>query len=140
MTATTFLRIAAIVALLQFAAHTSLIIFSSPKHGPDEVAVVQAMKSHRFNFLGSQRSYWDFYFGYALEAAFICLIEAVLFWQLAAGASTSPLLIRPIAGLFFLFNGVHILLVWRYFFVTPIIPDLLIMASLGLAFLKAAPA
>ncbi len=139
MTATTFLRIAAIVALLQFAAHTSLIIFSSPKHGPEEVAVVQAMKSHRFNFLGSQRSYWDFYFGYALEAAFICLIEAVLFWQLAGGASTSPLLIRRIAGLFFLFNAVHVLLAWRYFFITPMIPDLLIMASLGFAFLKAAP-
>src|SRR5260370_41344365 len=96
------------------------------------------MKSHRFNFLGSQRSYWDFYFGYALEAAFICLIEAVLFWQLAGGASTSPLLIRPIAGLFFLFNAVLVLLVWRYFFITPMIPDVLIMASLGFAFLKAA--
>src|SRR5258708_12558210 len=103
MTATTFLRIAAIVALLQFAAHTSLIIFSSPKHGPEEVAVVQAMKSHRFNFLGSQRSYWDFYFGYALEAAFICLIEAVLFWQFAGGASTSPLLLPPIPWPLFLF-------------------------------------
>src|SRR5260370_34106024 len=102
MAATTFLRIAAIVALLQFAAHTSLIIFSSPKHGPEEVAVVQAMKSHRFNFLGSQRSYWAFYFGYALEAAVICLIEAVLFLQLAWGTWPSPLLIRRIAGLFFL--------------------------------------
>src|SRR5260221_318879 len=77
MTATTFLRIATIVALLQFVAHTSLVVFSSPKHGPEEVSVIQAMKSHRFNFLGSQRSYWDSYFGYALEAAFICLIEAV---------------------------------------------------------------
>ncbi len=138
MTPTTFLRIAAVVALLQFAAHTSLVVFSSPKHGPEEVAVVQAMKTHRFNFLGSQRSYWDFYFGYALEAAFICLIEAVLFWQLAGGMSTSPLLIRSIAALFILFNAVHVVLAWKYFFITPIIPDLLIMACLGLAFLKAA--
>src|SRR5216117_2712862 len=69
------------------------------------------MKTHRFNFLGSQRSYWDFYFGYALEAAFICLIEAVLFWQLAGGMSTSPLLILSIAALFILFNAVHVILV-----------------------------
>ena len=138
MTPTTFLRIASVVALLQFAAHASLVIFSSPKHGPEEVAVVQAMKSHRFNFLGSMRSYWDFYFGYALEAAFICLIEAVLFWQLAGGAITSPLLVRSIAALFILFNAVHMLLAWKYFFITPVIPDLLIMVCLGVAFLKAA--
>jgi hypothetical protein len=138
MTASAFLRIAAAVAALQFAAHTSLVVFSSPKHGPEEVAVVQAMKSQRFNFLGSHRSYWDFYFGYALEAAFICLIEAVLFWQLAGGASTNPLLIRSIAALFILFNTVHVLLAWRYFFITPIIPDLVIIACLGLALLKAA--
>ena len=138
MTPTTFLRIASVVALLQFAAHASLVIFSSPKHGPEEVAVVQAMKSHRFNFLGSMRSYWDFYFGYALEAAFICLIEAVLFWQLAGGAITSPLLVRSIAALFILFNAVHVILAWKYFFITPVIPDLLIMVCLGVAFLKAA--
>jgi len=138
VTPTTFLRIASVVALLQFAAHASLVIFSSPKHGPEEVAVVQAMKSHRFNFLGSMRSYWDFYFGYALEAAFICLIEAVLFWQLAGGAITSPLLVRSIAALFILFNAVHMLLAWKYFFITPVIPDLLIMVCLGVAFLKAA--
>src|SRR5260221_318881 len=49
MTATTFLRIATIVALLQFVAHTSLVVFSSPKHGPEEVSVIQAMKSDRFD-------------------------------------------------------------------------------------------
>ena len=65
MTPPLLLRIAAVVALLQFAAHLLLVVLASPKHGPEEVAVVETMKSHRFDFLGAKRSYWDFYFGYA---------------------------------------------------------------------------
>src|SRR5213593_3211603 len=100
MKPTVLLRIASVVALVQFAAHTLLFVFSSPKHGPEESAVVEAMKAHRFNFIGSMRSYWDFYFGYGLEAAFFCLLEAVLFWQLGTIAKTAPLVIRPIVVLF----------------------------------------
>ena len=64
MTPTMFLRIGSVVALVQFAAHTLLFVSSAPKHGPEETAVVEAMKGHRFDFMGSMRSYWDFYFGY----------------------------------------------------------------------------
>ena len=135
MTPSTLLRIAAVLALLQGAAHATLIVFASPKHGPDEVAVIEAMKSHRFIFLGAQRSYWDFYFGYALIAAIICVVETVLFWQ-AAGLGAG--VIRAVAGVFIAFNLVHAMLASRYFFVTPIIADLLITVCLVLAFLGAA--
>ena len=90
MKTTTFLRIASILALLQFAAHTALTLFGRPGHGAEEIALVEAMKSHHFDFLGSSRSYWDFHFGYALFASFNCLIQAVLFWQLAMFAKTDP--------------------------------------------------
>src|SRR6266581_4174942 len=109
MKPTVLLRIASVVALVQFAAHTLLFVFSSPKHGPEESAVVEAMKAHRFDFIGSMRSYWDFYFGYGLEPAFFCLLEAVLFWQLATIAKT-----------------------------TPLVPDILIAAFLSFAFMTAA--
>ena len=138
MTSATLLRIAAVLALLQGIAHAALIVFASPKHGPEEVAVIEAMKSHRFNFLGAQRSYWDFYFGYALNAAIICLVEAVLFWQVAGVASLSPSVIRPIAGVFIAFNIMHALLAARFFFITPIVPDILITICLVLAFVRAA--
>jgi hypothetical protein len=68
MKPTMLLRIASIVALLQFAAHTLLLVFGAPTHGPEEIAVVEAMKSHHFDFMGLTRSYWDFYFGYGLFA------------------------------------------------------------------------
>jgi hypothetical protein len=138
VTSATLLRIAAVLALLQGIAHAALIVFASPKHGPEEVAVIEAMKSHRFNFLGAQRSYWDFYFGYALIAAIICLVEAVLFWLVAGVASLSPSVIRPIAGVFIAFNIMHALLAARFFFITPIVPDILITLCLVLAFVRAA--
>jgi len=47
------------------------------------VAVIEAMPSNRFDFASATRSYWDFYFGYGIQAAARCLVEAALFWQLA---------------------------------------------------------
>jgi hypothetical protein len=133
MSATLLLRAAAAVACLQFVAHASLFLRSSPRHGPEEVAVVEAMKSHRFDFVGSSRSYWDFYFGYGLFAAFFCLLEAVLFWELAGFASSGPAFVKPVAALFLFANLAHVLLALRYFFITPVIPDVAIALCLGLA-------
>jgi hypothetical protein len=131
----TLLKIAAVLALLQGIAHATLIVFASPKHGAEEVAVIDTMKSRRFNFLGAQRSYWDFYFGYALIAAIICVVEAALFWQVAG---LGPGVIRTVASVFIAFNLIHAVLAWRYFFITPIIPDLLISGCLLAAILRAA--
>jgi hypothetical protein len=138
VTSAILLRIASVVAVLQCAAHTVLILFSSPKHGPEEVAVVEAMKAHKFDFLGSKRSYWDFYFGYALMAAVVCFVQAVLFWQLAEFADVSQPLVRAVTALFLVANVVHALLAWRYFFITPIVPDIVIVVCLALAFVRAA--
>lgn len=132
------LRIASAVAGLQFVAHTLLFVRSAPRHGAEEVAVRDAMKSHRFDFLGSQRSYWDFYYGYGLSAAFVVLIEAVLFWQLASLARSSPSAVMPMVALFLCFNIGHLILMWRYFFITPMIPDALIACCLGVVLWTAA--
>jgi hypothetical protein len=107
------LRLASVVALLQALAHTLLVVFAAPRHGPQEIAVIEATKAHRFDFMGSARSYWDFYFGYALFAAFNCVIEAVLFWQLARFAGAHASLVRPIVGLFFLSNLGYAILCWN---------------------------
>src|SRR2546427_7614596 len=72
MTTSTLLRVTAVIALLQFFGHAALFVRARPTHGDAEVTVVAAMKAHRFNFGGSMRSYWDMYFGYGLQAAFIC--------------------------------------------------------------------
>jgi hypothetical protein len=71
------------------------------------------------------------YFGYGLEAAFICLVEAILFWQLAAIAGTAPAMVRPIVALFLMANIAHAILVTRYFFRVPLVPDALIALLLA---------
>lgn len=131
MTTSTLLRVTAAVALLQFFAHGALFVRAKPTHGDTEVTLVAAMKAHRFNFGGSMRSYWDMYFGYGLEAAFICLVEAILFWQIAAIAGTAPAIVRPIIALFLVANLAHAILVMRYFFVVPLVPDILIVLLLA---------
>jgi hypothetical protein len=125
------LRVAAVVALLQFVGHTALFLRAEPTHGDAEVAVVTAMKAHQFSFGGSLRSYWDMYFGYGIEAAFICLVEAVLFRQLATIAGVAPATVRPIVALFLAANVAHAILVTRFFFLTPLIPDVVIAVLLA---------
>jgi hypothetical protein len=137
MTTASLLRVAAIVALLQFTAHGAVFVRAKPTHGESEIAVVRAMKDHQFDFGGSKRSYWDMYFGYGLEAAFICLVEAILFWQLAASAAVAPAMVKPIVVLFLSANVGHAFLVTRYFFLVPLVPDVLISSLLAWALIRA---
>ena len=88
------------------------------------------MKSGRF-FAGATRSYWDLYFRYGLIAAGVCVVEAILLWELGRVVRADPLSIRPIVALLVVANVGHALLVARYFvFVVPIVFDVLIAALL----------
>ena len=134
MTATLFLRIASVLSLVNCILHTGGV-FSSPSHGAEEIAVVETMKSHHFDVMGSMRSYWDFLFGYGLILSVTLLVQAILFWQLASFAKTNPTWTRPIVALF-LFNCVAVgILCWKYFFIGPAVTQLLIAACLGVAFM-----
>jgi hypothetical protein len=136
LTATLFLRIAAILSLINCAGHTGGM-FSSPRHGAEEVAVIETMKAHHFDVMGSVRSYWDFLFGYGLSVSITLLVQAILFWQLAALAKSNPASIRPIVALF-LFNCIGIAIIsWKYFFIGPAVTQLVVAACLGVAFVKA---
>src|SRR5262249_55986597 len=95
----------------------------------DEVDVISAMRAHAFPFQGFSRSYWDFFVGYGLFAAFTCLVEAVLFWQLAAVGGERA---STVIALFALANIVYAALCWRFFFITPLVFDVAISVSLGL--------
>ena len=130
MTPLILLRTAAVLAGIQGLAHGALFVSVKPRYGAAEVAVIEAMKTNKF-FAGATRSYWDMYFGYGLIAAGVCLVEAVLLWQLGRIAATNPALLRPIVALLIAANIAHLLLVGRYFmFVVPMVFDVLIAALL----------
>ena len=133
MNARVLFRVAAIVALLQWAAHTTLFLRSSAIPLARDRAVIDAMKAHQFQAQIFTRSYWDFYYGSGLMVAFVVLIEAILFSLLAKHATTCGPAVRVVAGMFIVYNVGHALLAWRYFFITPMVPDLVIALLLAAA-------
>jgi hypothetical protein len=138
MTSGLLLRIVSVAALLQFIGHGALFVWARPTHGPEEVAVVTAMRAHAFTFALAPRTYWDMYFGYGLEAAFVCLVEAALFWLLARAPAGNGGLVRSVASLFAIANGAHIVMLVRYFtFPLPIVFDAIIGMGLVVAALLA---
>jgi phosphoglycerol transferase MdoB-like AlkP superfamily enzyme len=140
MNPTLLLRIASFLSLLHCALHTVGGVFGSPKHGAEEVAVLETMKAHRFDVMGSMRTYWDFLFGYGLFVTIALLVQAILFWQLSTLAKANPGSARPIVALFF-FNCVGGAIVsGKYFFIGPAATQSLIAVCLGLAFVTATAA
>ena len=127
----TILRIASLLAALQYGAHVSLFLLAAWRHGPGKLAAIAASRSH---------SYWDFYFGYGLLAILSGLIEVVFLWQLASLAEVNAERIRPMVTLFIFANFAHAFLVWNYFsLLVPVAFDILIATLLGLAFAMARP-
>lgn len=136
MKAALFLRIASMLTLIHCVLHTAGGVFASPRHGAEEIVVIETMKSHQFDVFGSMRSYWDFFLGYGLFVTIVLLVAAIFFWQLAVIAKAAPVWIRPIVVLFFFSYLGTAIISWRYFFLGPAVTELLIAACLLLAFIS----
>ena len=133
-----FLRVASVLMLLHCIGHTLGGVFSvDAPSGTKEGAVVAVMKSNQFDVMGATRSYWDFFIGYGLTISVSELLQAVVFWQLAGLAKSDPRRMRPIIAAFLLANLGFAILAWKYFFLPPLLGDLLITIALGLACLSA---
>jgi hypothetical protein len=140
MTSTLFLRIASVLTLIHCVLHTIGGLLSKPNNGAEEIAVIDAMKSHHFNVMGSMRSYWDFFFGYGLGVTLNLFIQAILFWMLASFVKTSPATVRPIVALFFVNWALLSIISFKYFFIAPGITEVLIAVGLAAAYFTAARA
>ena len=132
------LRVAAVVTLLYCVGHTMGAPWT-PAIGAREAAVIDAMKSVRFDVMGSSRSYWDFYVGFGAVISGYLALQAVVLWQLGALARIDAARVRPIIAVFFVAFAVNAILVWVYFFAVPLILAIVIAACLGLAFVRARP-
>lgn len=137
MKSSRILKLASLLALIQYSAHAFLFLSAKPTHGPEEDAVIRMMKQYHFNFGGFSRSYWDFYFGYGLLGILTGVFEIVVLWQLAALAKANPSHGRPMVALLILFNLAHAALVRQYFFLMPALFDIAVAACLLWAFIAA---
>lgn len=136
MKATIYLRIASVLTLIHAIMHTIGGVFGKPMPGVAEM-VVATMQANRFRAFGVMRSYADFYLGMGLGITISLLVEAVLLWQLGELAKKDAARLRPVFAvlmlgfLAFAFNS------YFYFFLGPVIAEILIALCLGLAIVSA---
>jgi hypothetical protein len=127
-----FLRIAAVLTFIHAVLHTIGGVFGKVPPGPAAVAA-EAMKMNQFLLMGHTRSFWDIYRGMGLAATISLTAEAILFWQLGSLAKTDAPRLRPIMATFLVAYAALALNSYTYFFLGPVIAEIIIVACLGLA-------
>lgn len=131
-----YLRIASILTLLHAVLHTAGGVFAKPQPGAAAEAA-GAMRSNLFIVMGLVRSYWVFYKGMGLAVSVFLAVEAIVFWQLASLAKTDAGRIRPMLVTFLAGYLVLAVVSYRFFFLAPVITEILIALCLGMAVMKA---
>lgn len=127
-----FLRVAAVLTLIHAILHTVGGVFGRIDPGAATIAV-HAMKTNQFLLLGHVRSFWDFYRGLGLAATISLTAESIAFWQLASLAKAAAGRVRPILITFAVAYAVFAVNSYTYFFVGPVIVEILIAACLSMA-------
>jgi predicted cobalt transporter CbtA len=131
-----FLRIASVLTFVHAALHTIGGVFGAPAPGAQQTTVA-VMKANEFAVMGVMRSYWDFYMGFGLVVSVFLTVEAVVFWQLGSLAKTDALRLGPVLAMFLVGYLGAAVVSYRYFFVAPVITEILIAVCLGLAIASA---
>jgi hypothetical protein len=117
MTTTLLLRIASVVSLVFTAGHISGGLQKWSPMGENEV--LRAMTSVRFDTMGANRSYLDFFMGFGWSISVFMLLQTVLLWQLASLARANPALVRPMVAVFALATLASGVIAWRLIFPIP---------------------
>lgn len=131
-----FLRLAAILTFIHAVLHTIGGVFGKPGPGPATTAV-DAMKVNSFLFMGATRTYWDFNRGLGLAVAIFLVAEAIVFWQLASIARSDARRLRPVLITFAIAYVALAANSYFYFFIAPVIVELVIAGFLVLAIISA---
>ena len=135
MTTTVLLRIASIVSLLFTAGHS---LGGLNKWSPmGENDVLKAMTNMRFQTMGANRSYLDFFMGFGWSISVFMLLQTVLLWQLASLAGSDPVRVRPIIAVFALATIVSCVIAWRFIFPVPALFASVLVIVLIAAYLRA---
>src|SRR5260370_18078975 len=97
MTTTLFLRIASVISLIFTIGHTAGGLRKWSPMGDNEV--LSAMTAVRFDAMGANRSYFDFYMGFGWSITAAMVMQTVLLWQMASLPRTDPASVRPMIAL-----------------------------------------
>ena len=130
-----WLRISSIVSVLFAAGHA---LGGRKSWSPlGETAVLSSMRDYRFDVLGVNRSYFDFYLGFGHSLTVFLLLQAVVLWQLGTLARTAPLQVRPIVASFVVATVAGGIVSWIFIFPIPTALSAVLAVCLALAFFAA---
>jgi hypothetical protein len=101
--------------------------------GAAEAAVFQAMQSFRFPVMGFDRTYWEFYRGFALIISLQLAVMMALAWQLGAISRRDPRQALPMAVTLMLGSVGLLALSRMFFFGGPIFMSTIAVLCSGLA-------
>jgi len=106
---------------------------------PGETAVLQSMRTFRFDASGVSRTYWDFYIGFGLYISILLFLNAVVLWQLGATARAEPERARPVVAAFLVASIAGTYVAWRYIFMLPALFSLACAVCLAMAVFTSRP-
>lgn len=127
-----FLRIASVLTLIHSVLHTMGGVFGKPAPGV-AAATDAVMRANQFVVFGVTRTYFDFLRGMGLGVTIFLTAEAIVFWQLGSLAKTGAARLRPIIATFMIAYLVFAMNSYTYFFLMPVIVEIVIAACLGMA-------
>lgn len=135
MSATLWLRVSAVVSLLFTLGH---FMGGTQNWSPmADNPVLESMRTVRFNVMGVDRSYLDFYLGFGHTATVNLLLQSVLLWMLGNVARTHVALVRPMIAVFMVAAAVTGVIAWRYILPVPAFCSLALCATLIVALIAA---
>src|SRR5262249_27384661 len=117
MTTRLLLRIASLISFVFTAGHSLGGLQKWSPMGDNEV--LKAMTAVRFDTMGANRSYLDFFMGFGWSISVAMLLQTVLLWQLAALAQPEPARVRPMIAVFALATVASGVIAWRFIFPIP---------------------
>jgi hypothetical protein len=135
MTASRWLRVAAVIMVLFAAGHT---MGGQKAWSPaGETPVLQQMREFRFDAMGTSRSYFEFYLGFGYSITVLQLMQAVLLWQVAGLAREDAARVRPLIATFLIAAIASTILTWRYIFLIPVIFSIVYTLTVAFAYVAA---
>ena len=99
--------------------------------------VLKAMTDVRFDAMGANRSYLDFFMGFGWSLSVSMLLQTILLWQMASLARTDAGRVRPMIAVFALAQLAGGIIAWRFIFPLPAVFAVVLLAVLVAAFVVA---
>jgi hypothetical protein len=135
MTTTLLLRIAAVISLLFATGHSLGGLKRWSPMGENEV--LKAMATVRFDTMGANRSYLDFFMGFGWSISVALLLQSVLLWQVASLARSDAVQVRPMIAVFALATLASGAIAWRFILPVPALFSAVLLVVLVAAYVRA---